>query len=212
MSDGDFSAIRIGTRVRHSDGTVGRITWANAAAVKIEWTDGERVTWKRAELGSKGLTVVDEDQDTEPQAAGESAEQPEETAPAVEQAVTTEAAPESETPAAEPAEQPAADTTAEPPAAERPAKERRVRTAPAKGSKKLSALDAAAKVLQEAGQPMNCQEMVKAMVEKGLWSSPNGKTPAATLYSAILRELKMKGAESRFEKTDRGRFARTAKA
>jgi hypothetical protein len=34
--------------------------------------------------------------------------------------------------------------------------------------------------------------------------------PSATLYSAILRELKTKGKDARFKKTDRGKF--TAKA
>src|SRR5262249_21336264 len=55
-------------------------------------------------------------------------------------------------------------------------------------AKKPSALDAALRVLQEAGQPMNCQEMIEQMATKGYWTSPGGKTPAATLYSAILRE------------------------
>jgi vancomycin resistance protein YoaR len=73
--------------------------------------------------------------------------------------------------------------------------------------KKLSALDAAAKVLGEAGQPMNCQEMIQAMAAKGYWTSPGGKTPSATLYSGILRELKTKGKEARFQKTERGKFA-----
>ena len=41
---------------------------------------------------------------------------------------------------------------------------------------------------------------------KGYWSSPNGQTPAATLYSAILREIKTKGKEAWFKKTDRGQF------
>jgi hypothetical protein len=71
---------------------------------------------------------------------------------------------------------------------------------------KLSALDAAAKVLQEAGQPMNCQEMIQAMAAKGYWTSPAGKTPAATLYAAIARELKTKGKQARFQKTARGQF------
>ena len=48
--------------------------------------------------------------------------------------------------------------------------------------KKLSALDAAAKVLQEAGQPMNCQDMIAAMAAKGYWTSPAGKTPAASPF------------------------------
>ena len=72
--------------------------------------------------------------------------------------------------------------------------------------KKLSAIDAAAKVLGETGQAMNCQEMIKAMAEKGYWTSPGGKTPAATLYSSILRELQTKGKDARFKKTERGKF------
>jgi HB1/ASXL restriction endonuclease-like protein with HTH domain len=75
------------------------------------------------------------------------------------------------------------------------------------GPKKLSAIDAAAKVLAEAGEPMDCQTMIKTMAEKGYWTSPGGKTPAATLYSAILRELQTKGNDSRFKKTERGKFA-----
>ena len=75
--------------------------------------------------------------------------------------------------------------------------------------KRLSALDAAAQVLSEAGQPMNCQEMIAAMAAKGYWTSPAGKTPAATLYSALLREIKTKGDQARFQKTERGKFART---
>ena len=74
--------------------------------------------------------------------------------------------------------------------------------------KKLSALDSAARVLTESGQAMNCQEMIEAMAAKGYWSSPGGKTPSATLYSSILRELKTKGADARFRKTERGKFAR----
>jgi hypothetical protein len=78
--------------------------------------------------------------------------------------------------------------------------------------KKLSALDAAAKLLAETGEPMNCQDMIKGMSEKGYWTSPGGQTPHATLYSAISRELKTKGAEARFRKTERGKFvANTAK-
>jgi hypothetical protein len=74
--------------------------------------------------------------------------------------------------------------------------------------KKLSALDAAAQVLADSGQPMNCQEMIDAMAAKCYWSSPGGKTPSETLYSAILRELKTKGADARFLKTERGKFTR----
>jgi hypothetical protein len=74
--------------------------------------------------------------------------------------------------------------------------------------KKASCLDGAARVLGEAVRPMTCQEMIDAMAAKGCWTSPGGKTPAATLYSAILRELTTKGTDARFVKTERGRFAR----
>ena len=87
-------------------------------------------------------------------------------------------------------------------------KKTRKKSAEAK-AKKLSALDAAAKVLAETGQSMACNEMIEAMAAKGYWSSPGGKTPASTLYSGILKEISTKGKESRFKKTDRGRFART---
>jgi hypothetical protein len=57
---------------------------------------------------------------------------------------------------------------------------------------------------------MTSKEMIDAMAAKGYWTSPGGKTPAATLYSAILRELQTKRAEPRFVKTERGRFALAA--
>jgi hypothetical protein len=74
-------------------------------------------------------------------------------------------------------------------------------------AKKLSALDAAALVLRESGQPMSCPELIVQMAAKGYWSSPKGKTPASTLYAALAREAKLKGKESRFQKTGPGRFA-----
>jgi hypothetical protein len=48
--------------------------------------------------------------------------------------------------------------------------------------------------------------MVAAMAEKGLLSSPNGKTPKATLYAAIIREIAAKPKETRFRKVERGKF------
>ena len=65
---------------------------------------------------------------------------------------------------------------------------------------------AVAEVLTETGTPMNCQEMIQVMAGRGYWSSPGGKTPAATLYSAILRELQKKGNDARFVKAERGKF------
>ncbi len=88
-----------------------------------------------------------------------------------------------------------------------PAKKTRTRKPAAEPKpKRVSALDAAAQVLADAGQPMRAKEMIDAMAERGLWSSPNGRTPASTLYAALLRELRDKGASSRFRKVDRGLF------
>ncbi|WP_442508705.1 winged helix-turn-helix domain-containing protein [Novipirellula sp. SH528] len=77
------------------------------------------------------------------------------------------------------------------------------------GEKKLSCVKAALQVLGDATEPMNAQEMIAAMTQAGLWESPGGKTPHATLYSAILRDMK-RGDKSRFVKIERGRF--TARA
>ena len=88
-------------------------------------------------------------------------------------------------------------------------KNRAAKTRPADAAAKpgkLSALDAAAKVLAEEGRAMGCQEMIAAMAAKGYWTSPGGKTPAATLYSALLKETRTKGTQSRFTKTERGKF------
>jgi len=73
------------------------------------------------------------------------------------------------------------------------------------GKKGMSGLDAAAKVLAEAGTPMKCNEMVETMLAKGYWKT-DGKTPASTIYAAIIREIAAKGEDARFRKTDRGLF------
>ena len=91
--------------------------------------------------------------------------------------------------------------TKEPKAARKPKTSK-----PAKPDGKLSCIDAAAKVLAASKEPMTTKAMIEQMAAKGLWSSPNGQTPAATLYSAILREINAKGKESRFKKADRGLF------
>lgn len=90
----------------------------------------------------------------------------------------------------------------------KPAGQPNTKTAKAPAApKKLSALDAAAKVLEEANAALTTGEMIEQMAAKGYWTSPGGKTPAATLYSAILRELKSKGAAARFAKAGRGKFS-----
>jgi hypothetical protein len=55
------------------------------------------------------------------------------------------------------------------------------KTAKPKADGKLSALDAAARVLASAGELMNCKELIEAMAAKELWSSPNGATRQTAL-------------------------------
>ncbi len=74
-------------------------------------------------------------------------------------------------------------------------------------TKRVSAIDAAAQLLAASKEPLGCRELIEAMAANGLWTSPGGKTPHATLYSAILREINVKGKNARFKKTERGRFA-----
>jgi hypothetical protein len=87
------------------------------------------------------------------------------------------------------------------------AKATRPKKAPAK---KLSQIQAAIRVLTEAGQPMTAKAMVEAMQAKGYWTSPAGRTPEATLYASIIRDIR-KGKDARFVKTGRGTFALAAK-
>jgi hypothetical protein len=91
-----------------------------------------------------------------------------------------------------------------------PAKTQKAKATAEPSTKKMSAIDAAAKLLAETGEPLNCKAMIEAIAAKGYWTSPGGKTPHATLYSAIIREIKEKGNESRFVKKERGLFAASA--
>ncbi len=106
-----------------------------------------------------------------------------------------------EEPQVEPATEPAQGAPGEP--------------APVDGASRMSCLDAAAQVLAErdpADGPLTCQQMIERMTAKGYWSpARGGLTPANTLYSAILREIKVKGEVSRFDKVERGRFSLTLK-
>ena len=86
------------------------------------------------------------------------------------------------------------------------AKTKTTKAPKAEKTKRVSAIAAAAQVLHAVGQAMRTQEMIAAMTEQGLWTSPGGKTPHATLYAAILREINTKGADARFRKVERGKF------
>ena len=81
-----------------------------------------------------------------------------------------------------------------------------VNPAPESGSgprpeKKLSLLNAAAKVLAACRTPMNCKEMIAKAVEMGLWVPTGAKPPEQTLYSGIFREIKTSD-EPRFKKSE----------
>ena len=70
--------------------------------------------------------------------------------------------------------------------------------------RKPSGLDLAAQVLTESKEPLNAKTIAERAITSG-WKT-NGKTPHATIYAAIIREIQNKGGASRFVKTDRGRF------
>ncbi|MCC6968810.1 MAG: winged helix-turn-helix domain-containing protein [Phycisphaerales bacterium] len=78
--------------------------------------------------------------------------------------------------------------------------------------KRVSALDAAARVLASSEVPMRAKELIAAMEKKGLWTSPGGKTPHATLYAAMIREIAALGDKARFKKHERGVFVATSHA
>jgi hypothetical protein len=120
----------------------------------------------------------------------------------------TRAATIAATPAANDAPATEAPATADAAAAsQRPAKAQRVPKPKAEPKpKRMSALDAAATVIVTATGPMRASELIAKMQADGLWTSPGGKTPEATLYAAIIREIAAKGDAARFKKADRGLF------
>jgi len=71
--------------------------------------------------------------------------------------------------------------------------------------KPRSGLDLAATVLADAGEPLNAKRIAERAIAAG-WKT-SGKTPHATLYSAMTREIQNKGDASRFRKIERGLFA-----
>jgi len=73
-------------------------------------------------------------------------------------------------------------------------------------AKRVSLLDAAATILAAAKEPMQAKAIVEAVTAKGLWKPGAGKTPHATLYAAMTREIAAKGKDARFRKVERGLF------
>lgn len=93
----------------------------------------------------------------------------------------------------------------------RSAKPRRTKKAPKADTRKkrVSGLDIAATVLAKASEPLSAKTIAERAIAAG-WKT-TGKTPEATLYAAIIREIAKKGKDARFKKTDRGRFTATGK-
>jgi len=86
------------------------------------------------------------------------------------------------------------------------AKKREPKPAGPAKPKRPSGLDAAVRVLEETGVPMNVKEIFNTASAKGYWK-PAGRTPSATLAAALIRDIAKKGDKSRFRKCERGKFA-----
>jgi hypothetical protein len=86
-------------------------------------------------------------------------------------------------------------------AAEEGRQAKKAKAAKPKGERKPGCLDAAVRVLQEAGKPMQCGAIVEQALAKGYWHT-KGATPGATLYAAVLRECAVKGAKARFRRAE----------
>jgi len=86
---------------------------------------------------------------------------------------------------------------------------KKAKAAKPKGERKPGLLTLAADVLKDAKAPMDCKAIVEKVLAKGTWQT-KGKTPSATLYAAIIREIAAKGKDARFKKTDRGLFELSA--
>ena len=107
-------------------------------------------------------------------------------------------APEAEATESTTEAEPSAETEAEEDNTPNPAPES---GKPENPEKKLSLLNAAAKVLETCRVPMNTKELVAKAIEMQLWVPTGAKTPEQTLYSGIFREMKT-NEESRFKKSE----------
>ncbi|MBO7089987.1 MAG: winged helix-turn-helix domain-containing protein, partial [Lentisphaeria bacterium] len=74
--------------------------------------------------------------------------------------------------------------------------------------KRLSLLNAAVIVLKDAGpeHPMNCKEILEAILERQLWTPTDCKTPEQTLYGSIFREINTKEHPRIVKSNVKGKF------
>ncbi|MBR4916208.1 MAG: hypothetical protein IKZ45_03900 [Fibrobacter sp.] len=77
-----------------------------------------------------------------------------------------------------------------------------------KPKKHMSLLSAAVEVLKDAGpeHPMNCKEILEAILERQLWTPTDCKTPEQTLYGSIFREINTKEHPRILKSNVKGKF------
>ena len=69
----------------------------------------------------------------------------------------------------------------------------------------MNSLDAAERILKEAGEPLHSDEITRRVLAKGLWTT-TGKTPAATINARLGEDIKRNGERSRFMRRGRSVF------
>ena len=74
--------------------------------------------------------------------------------------------------------------------------------------KRMSLLSAAVEVLKAAGpeHPMNCKEILEAILERHLWTPTDCKTPEQTLYGSLFREINTKEHPRIVKSNVKGKF------
>ena len=77
-----------------------------------------------------------------------------------------------------------------------------------KPQKRMSLLNAAVEVLKSAGpeRPMNCKEILEAILARQLWTPTDCKTPEQTLYGSIFREINTKEHPRIVKSNVKGKF------
>lgn len=73
-----------------------------------------------------------------------------------------------------------------------------------------NALEAAYRVLREAGEPLHVEEITRRILATGIWCT-NGKTPSATVNARIAVDIKSHGDASRFVRTRPATYALRSK-
>ncbi|MBP8801791.1 MAG: restriction endonuclease [Kiritimatiellae bacterium] len=70
----------------------------------------------------------------------------------------------------------------------------------------MTVLEAALKVLQQAGEPLHYREITEGILKAKLWTT-TGKTPEATVNAQLAVDAKTKGAASVFRRVGRGVYS-----